>query len=106
MTDDAPADREPGSVRAEALENGSDEASRSSAAAPKKPRRWGRRLLLEGGAVAAVYYGVTKWRSRNLLDSNGRVKAPAFNLKRLNGPQVSLASLHGSEVLIHFWATW
>ncbi len=33
-------------------------------------------------------------------------KAPPFQLKDLNGKEVSLASLRGKVVLVNFWATW
>lgn len=33
-------------------------------------------------------------------------RAPLFNLPRLAGPNLELAELNGSPVVINFWATW
>jgi peroxiredoxin len=63
-----------------------------------------RRVLLEIVALVGVYLGVTTWQERRLVPPND--PAPNFTLRALDGPSVSLASLRGKRVLVHFWATW
>ncbi|MCA9597800.1 MAG: TlpA family protein disulfide reductase [Myxococcales bacterium] len=78
----------------------------ASARAEKPPLRSRiTRWTLEGLLLVAVYLAVTTWQKRNLL-SSGSTEAPAFVLMDLEGKPVSLASLRGKTVLVHFWATW
>jgi len=62
------------------------------------------RFVFEIGAVVALYFAVTAYQGRHLVGS-GTV-APAFSLATLDGESVSLDSLRGKRVLLHFWATW
>jgi peroxiredoxin len=62
------------------------------------------RFILEIGAVLALYFGVTAYQGRHLVGTGG--EAPAFSLTALDGSTVSLDSLRGKRVLLHFWATW
>jgi peroxiredoxin len=71
--------------------------------APRASRRL-RRLLLEVIAVAGVYLAVSAWQERRLIRTNK--PAPNFTLEALDGRSVSLESLRGKRVLVHFWATW
>ena len=77
----------------------------SRAEAPRKRharlRRWAFDILLFVG----LYLAITTWRERGLL-SSGKVAAPGFRLQNLHGQVVSLESLRGKTVLLHFWATW
>lgn len=68
---------------------------------PLKPRLV--RLGLELGLVLLVLVGVNAWQTRNHLS---RQPAPDFELSSLGGSTVSLESLRGKRVLLHFWATW
>jgi peroxiredoxin len=75
---------------------------------PKRPpNKWlvrVKRVGFEVLLVLAVYLGISYWRGHGLLAS--REPAPAFTLRTLDGRTVSLASLRGKRVLLHFWATW
>lgn len=65
-----------------------------------RPLRW----ALEIGFVVAMYFGVSAWQERKLIDQ--RAPAPDFRLTRLDGGSVSLADFRGKRLMIHFWATW
>lgn len=71
--------------------------------APRRPspaRRW----VLELVVVAGVYMAISTWQERNLVRLHE--PAPRFTLEALDGHAVSLESLRGKRVLVHFWATW
>ncbi|MFW5972303.1 MAG: TlpA family protein disulfide reductase [Bacillota bacterium] len=40
------------------------------------------------------------------IGTNIGEKAPNFTLKKVNGEEVSLYSLHGRKIFLNFWATW
>jgi peroxiredoxin len=63
-----------------------------------------RRFVLEGTLALGVILAITAWQTRHLVSAGTR--APAFDLRALDGQHVSLASLRGKRVLVHFWATW
>ena len=63
-----------------------------------------RRFVLELIALAGFYFAVSAWQERHLV--HVREPAPSFTLETLDGREVSLASLKGKRVLVHFWATW
>ena len=65
--------------------------------------RWAR-WALEIGLVLAVYFGVSHWQTRHLVETE-RV-APSFELRTLDGRSVALEEFKGKRLLIHFWATW
>ena len=52
--------------------------------------------------VAAVYFGVQLWHTRDA--SNG--VAPSLAGPTVSGSDLSLAEFAGQPVLVHFWATW
>ncbi len=60
--------------------------------------------MMEIALVVLLFYGMGAWQSRHLLARSS--EAPAFHLLTLDGREVSLESLRGKAVLIHFWATW
>jgi peroxiredoxin len=62
------------------------------------------RWVAELGVVVAVYFGGTAYQGRHLVGTG--TEAPAFALTALDGSAVSLDSLRGKRVLLHFWATW
>jgi len=75
------------------------------------------RLAAQAGAVAVVaaLLGLLVWKVATTEKSNVRksvlagkiVRAPAFELQRLDGSgKVSLASLRGRPRVINFWASW
>jgi thiol-disulfide isomerase/thioredoxin len=64
---------------------------------------------LLAGVVAFLSLVLVMWRSagRHEAPAGGAVQAaPPFNLPTLSGARVSLATLRGKVVLVHFWATW
>jgi peroxiredoxin len=86
------------------------ESERAKATAPardgaatrvsRRTRRW----LLEAAILVGVYLAITTWQERRLVRTNAT--APNFTLEALDGSTVSLESLRGKRVLVHFWATW
>ena len=80
-------------------------ADRAPDGAPMPRRRSGyRRIALELIVLAGFYSTVTTWQERHLIRLHEA--APSFALDAIDGRQVSLASLRGKRVLVHFWATW
>jgi peroxiredoxin len=53
-------------------------------------------------AFALAFFGMRAWQHRNLVHG----VAPAIAATTLQGQAVSLASLRGRPVLVHFWASW
>lgn len=72
--------------------------------AEKRVRRGARRLVLELVVLAGIYMAVSSWQERHLVRLHD--PAPRFTLEALDGRAVSLESLRGKRVLLHFWATW
>ncbi|HEX4337537.1 MAG TPA: TlpA disulfide reductase family protein [Polyangiaceae bacterium] len=73
--------------------------------APRGSRfRAARRWVVELGLLVGLYLALTAYQERNLLRTH--TEAPPFELTGLNGEHVSLESLHGKRVALHFWATW
>ncbi len=64
-------------------------------------RRWLRRTA-EIGFLVALVLGARAYVSRGAATG----PAPALEGVALNGSRVSLSSLLGRPVLVHFWATW
>lgn len=62
------------------------------------------RALLEVGLVVGLYFGLSAFQERHLLRAHA--SAPSFELSTLDGQRVSLGSLRGKRVALHFWATW
>ena len=72
--------------------------------APRSRRsRWAR-WALEIGMVLAVYFGVSHWQTRHLVETEKA--APSFQLRTLDGRSVALEDFRGKRLLVHFWATW
>ena len=63
-----------------------------------------RRVVLELGLFVGLFFALTSFQERHLLPSH--TAAPPFELATLSGDSVSLESLHGKRVALHFWATW
>lgn len=63
-----------------------------------------RRLLLELGVAGLGYSLLTRCQTSELLE-DGDV-APDFTARDIQGNEVTLGSLGGSPLLLHFWATW
>jgi peroxiredoxin len=70
---------------------------------PRLSRRL-RRLFIDAALLAGVYVAVSTWQERHLVRTTE--PAPNFTLEALDGRSVSLDSLRGKRVLVHFWATW
>ncbi|HEX3594765.1 MAG TPA: TlpA disulfide reductase family protein [Polyangiaceae bacterium] len=78
-------------------------------AAPKEPSRpsrfvSARRWALELAVFVGLYLALTSFQERHLLQKDAA--APSFELSGLDGRRVSLESLRGKRVALHFWATW
>jgi thiol-disulfide isomerase/thioredoxin len=69
---------------------------------PSAKRRRGSRLALEIALVALLILGIRAWQQRDLVTG----PAPELAGVGLDGKPVSLLSLRGRPVLVHFWATW
>ncbi len=63
--------------------------------------KWGRRLL-ELLVFLVLFLAVRAYLLRGTVAG----PAPAIEAVQLDGRPVSLQSLHGKPVLLHFWATW
>jgi len=98
MTKDEPGTR----PAAEAVEGQADR----DAPPPRTRTRFARvrRGVLEIALFAGLYFGLTAFQGRNLLASLS--PAPSFELSTLNGERVSLDSLRGKRIVLHFWTTW
>lgn len=85
-------------------------APASQTPAPKPPAPLWRRLLPP--AIAFVLVAVLAVALRTPASNNATggplvgKPAPAFTLKSLDGPELSLASLKGRPVVVNFWASW
>lgn len=85
------------------------EARTRSLEAPRtapSPSPWRRRIriVVELGLFVGVYFAMTSFQERHLLAKD--TLAPNFTLASLDGREVSLDSLRGKRVVLHFWATW
>jgi cytochrome c biogenesis protein CcmG/thiol:disulfide interchange protein DsbE len=67
------------------------------------PRRRATPLLVLGAVVVAFVVAEVLSGSSG---KQGRRLAPALPTQVLVGPRVSLASLRGRPVIVHFWASW
>jgi peroxiredoxin len=60
--------------------------------------------VIELGLFVGLYLAMTTFQERHLL-AKGTLP-PNFTLMSVDGSEVSLDSLHGKRVVLHFWATW
>ncbi|HVW28231.1 MAG TPA: TlpA disulfide reductase family protein [Polyangiaceae bacterium] len=72
--------------------------------APRSRFASARRWLVEIGVVVGLYLALTAYQERHLLGTHSA--APSFDLVTLDGARVSLESLRGKRVALHFWAMW
>lgn len=56
-------------------------------------------------AAIGLLFGLGQRGSKSVIIKEGD-RAPEFTLPALDGRAVSLSSLRGKAVLVHFWATW
>ncbi len=71
-------------------------------AAPNKPRRSMRQLLLNVMIFVAIFGAVQWWQARPLASG----PAPGLSGIAMDGSPQSLENLRGKTVLVHFWAVW
>lgn len=65
------------------------------------------RLLKDWGfalALGALVYLLVSWWQTRPPDLNGA--APLFSVTDLRGQSIDLAALHGTPVVLNFWASW
>lgn len=64
--------------------------------------------IVRNAALAAVFVFVLLSSSARAVSPSALVgkPAPAFDLERIDGGRISLASLKGGAVILTFWATW
>jgi peroxiredoxin len=74
-----------------------------ASASVSRPRRI-LRGLIELAVVIGAYVALAAFQERHLLSTH--TSAPGFELSTLDGQRVSLDSLRGKRVALHFWATW
>ena len=67
----------------------------------RNKRHW-LRWLLEIGLLVLVFLAVQAWLTRDAP----RGAAPEIRGTLLDGSPITLSSLQGQPVLLHFWATW
>jgi thiol-disulfide isomerase/thioredoxin len=70
--------------------------------AARAARRDRLRTAGQWALVVAVVLGVRAWTHRSVASG----AAPALEGKDLDGRAVTLASMRGKPLLVHFWATW
>jgi peroxiredoxin len=61
-------------------------------------RSWAGEIAL----LIAIVIGFHLWNTRTAISG----PAPALSGRGVDGRMLSLASLHGSPVVVYFWATW
>ena len=72
------------------------------APAPTTAKRERLRSAGQWAVVVALVLGVRAWTHRAIASG----PAPALAGRDLDGHAVTLASMRGKPVLVHFWATW
>jgi peroxiredoxin len=65
-----------------------------------------KRLAIELLVFAAIVAGIQAWRARDLLPTDERTAAPAFELVDLDGKSWSAADLAGKPTVLYFFAPW
>lgn len=92
--------------RKKQLPNLQEQVGTLNTASGKMSRRknfWLNRLL-DVILFALVFWGVTSWQARNLLDS--KEVAPDFQLTSLRGEQVQLYDNSNKKTVVYFFAPW
>ncbi len=72
---------------------------------PDKRLRRLRSLLLNVGLFGLVFFAVTTWQSRNMLDTGGQ-PAPTLRGMTLGGEPYDLADATSRPALVYFFAPW
>ncbi|MCB9591353.1 MAG: protein disulfide oxidoreductase [Sandaracinaceae bacterium] len=75
--------------------------AKAEAEGTAKPKRPWWRYAIEVGLIAAVFFGVRAYQTRDAP----RGPAPELSASTLDGGSFALAPQSG-PVLVHFWATW
>jgi peroxiredoxin len=57
-------------------------------------------------ALAALFFGPSESRGRNLDQAAQAKPAPSWELKNIDGKAVHSADFKGKVVILDFWATW
>lgn len=63
-----------------------------------------KRILRDLVVLAAIFFGVTFWQTRNLVGTGEA--APAIVAPRTDGAAFDLTALKGKPVLLYFFAPW
>jgi len=64
-----------------------------------------RSFLLNAGMIAAVFFGLLAFQTRNMLATDGQV-APALQGVTLSGQAYDLQEASGRPALVYFFAPW
>ena len=64
-----------------------------------------RSFLLNAGMIAAVFFGLLAFQTRNMLATDGQV-APALQGVTLSGQAYDLQAATGRPALVYFFAPW
>ena len=83
----------------------SDENQAPEATPPQSRLRWIRTVVLEITVFAALFFAVTAWQTRDLLETD-RQPAPALIANNLQGQVVDIADRQGRPALVYFFAPW
>lgn len=54
----------------------------------------------------AIWWGVGKWQTRDLLPNDGKIKAPSFSLMGIDGNNYTFKGDSGKRTLFYFFAPW
>ena len=82
-----------------------DENETPVATPPQSRLRRFRRTVLEITVFAALFFAVTAWQTRDLLETD-RQPAPALIANNLQGQVVDIADRQGRPALVYFFAPW
>jgi len=66
-------------------------------------------LVAFAALIAAAYFAYTELSARNeppVTVMHDLQRAPDFTVMDENGDEVSLADIHGTPVVLNFWASW
>ncbi len=66
--------------------------------------RWWARWLIDLGLVAALFFGITWFQSRNLVEPGQRI--PEMTLPTTGGEAMTLVDPEAERTLLFLWAPW